>query len=179
MVLSTEERKLFFDNWLKLLTFVNDKFKIVKSFGAPKSPVGLNPDELIKIRNKLWENSFLINEYLEKVKIENEEKSIVGSWNKFIKGEYLFLKSLKKYSILMNLQNNRIYGVYGISSPIIDIMPYLPIMIQTVLIPFNGKIIFDSLIERKNISFGRNMRQSFNDEYNEIRKKHGIISIIE
>jgi hypothetical protein len=179
MFLSVEERTIFFKNWLKLLTFVNNKYKIVKGFGTPKSPLGLNPNELIQIRNKLWENSFLINEYLDTAKINNTEKSIIKSWNKYIKGKFLFLKSLKKYSIFIDFDNKKNYGVHGISSPIIDIMPYLPVMIQTVLIPFNGKIIFDSLIQRDNISFGRNMRQSFNEEYIEIKRKYGIINSIE
>ena len=79
----------------------------------------------------------------------------------------------------MELDKKYLYGVYGISSPIIDIMPYIPIMIQTVLIPYNGKIIFDSLIKMDNISFGGNMRQSFNEEYMEIKKNNGIKTILE
>ena len=179
MVLTVEERKIFFDNWLKLLTFVNNKYKIIKNFGAPKSPVGLDITELMKIRNKLWENSFLINEYLKHSKITDENKRIVNSWNNFIKNKFLFIKSFKKYSVFMDFENKRLYGIYGISSPIIDIIPYLPIMIQTVLIPFNGKIIFDSLILQDNVSFGKNMRQSFHEEYMEIKKEYGIINNLE
>ena len=179
MVLSIEERKIFFKNWLKLLIFVNNKYNIINNFGTPKSPVGLIPEELMKIRNKLWGNNFLINEYLEKAKLKNEDKNIVSSWNKSIKGKYLFIKSLKKYSVFMDFENKKLYGVYGISSPIDEIVPYLPIMIKTVIIPFNGKIIFDSLIEMDNMSFGRNMRQSFNEEYIEIKKESGIINILE
>jgi hypothetical protein len=179
MVLSIEERKMFFKNWLKLLAFVNKKYKIIKNFGNPESPVGLNIDELMKIREKLWENSYIINEYLEKTKINNEDEKIVNSWNKYINGKFLFIKSLKKYSIFMDFDEKRLFGVYGISSPIVDMMPYLPIMIQTVLIPFNGKIIYDSLIKQDNVSFGKNMRQSFNEEYIEIKRRNGIINILD
>ena len=179
MVLSTEERKRFYKNWLILLTFVNNKYKIIDNFGSPKSPVGLNLNEVALIRNKLWENNFLINDYLEHSKIKKEDKDIVKSWNNFVKGKYLFIKSLKKYSVFMDFENKKLYGVNGISSPISDMMPYLPIMIQTVLIPFNWKIIYDSLIERDNISFGKNMRQSFNDEYMKLKRDYGIIDNLE
>jgi len=178
MFLSVNEKKLFFKNWLKLLIFVNDKYNIIENFGAPKSPVGLKIDELIKIRKKLWENSFLINEYLETTRIKKEDKNIVDSWNKFIKGKFLFIKSLKKYSVFMDFENKKLYGVCGISSPIIDIVPHIPIMIKTTIIPFNDKIIFDGLIEMDNVSFGKNMRQSFNEEYIETKKKNGIINML-
>ena len=179
MVLTIDEKEVFFKNWLKLLAFVNSKYDIAKNFGNPKSPVGLNIEELMKIRNKLWENEFLINEYLKKAKIKNFDKDVIFSWNKNVKGKFLFIKSLKKHSVFMDLNKKKLYGVYGISSPIIDMMPYLPIMIQTVLIPYNGKIIFDSLIIRDNVSFGRNIRQSFNEEYMEIKKNNGIITVLE
>jgi len=179
MVLTIEEKDNFFKNWLKLLAFVNKRYDIVKNFGSPKSPIGLKIEELVKIRDRLWEKDFIINEYLENTKLKKYDKDIVSSWNKNVKGKFLFIRSLKKYSVLMELDKKYLYGVYGISSPIIDIMPYIPIMIQTVLIPYNGKIIFDSLIKMDNISFGGNMRQSFNEEYMEIKKNIGIKTILE
>ena len=179
MFLSIEERKVFFKNWLKLLIFVNNKYKIIKSFGCPKSPIGLDPDELIKIRNKLWKNKMCINEYLKYSNIKNEDRNIVNLWNNFICEKFLFIKSYKKYSVFMDFSNNKIYGVNGISSPIINIIPYLPKMIKTTLIPFNGKIIFDSLIEVENITFGKNMEKSFNEEYMKLKRKIGIIEVLE
>ncbi|MCL2410174.1 MAG: hypothetical protein FWC97_00890 [Treponema sp.] len=179
MVLPIEERNLFFKNWLKLLTFVNNEYKIVSKFGAPKNPVGLDPNDLIQIRDKLWENKSIIDKYLNQARLKNEDKNIVSSWKNFRKGKFLLIKSLKKYSVLLDIEKEKLYGIYGISSPITDLLPYLPIMIETVLIPFNGKIIYDSLIERDNISFGKNMRQSFHEKYIEIKQKSGIINSLE
>ena len=179
MFLSVDDRKLFFKNWLQLLTYVNDKYSIIDNFGTPKSPVGINTDDLLKIREKLWDNNFVINEYLEKAKLEDEEKNIVSSWNKFIYAKFLFIRSLKKYSVFVDFGEKKLYGVYGISSPIIDLVPYIPVMVKTVLIPFKDKIIFDSLIGIDNVSFGGNMRRSFNEDYMEIKKENGIITTLE
>jgi len=72
------------------------------------------------------------------------------------------------------------YGVSnGITNPIIEIVPNLPMMIETVIIPFKDKIIYDSLIQRHNVIVGKNMRQSFNEKYIEIKKKNGIKNILE
>ena len=41
------------------------------------------------IRNKLWENNFIINDYLKQAKMKKEDKNIIESWNSFVKGKYL------------------------------------------------------------------------------------------
>jgi len=179
MVLSIEERKLFFKNWLKLLSFVNKKLKIIDNFGEPDNPVGLDINELMKIRKKLWENSKLIDEFIETSNLNMEDSKIVKSWNNFIVGKYLVIKELKRYCVFFDVDKDILYGVVGISSPFSQTISYFPSLIETVLIPFNEKIIYDSLIESNNISFGPNMKKSFNEKYSEIKKKKGIIVNIE
>ena len=74
----------------------------------------------------------------------------------------------------MDMKKNNLYGVTGISCPLSEMIPF-PYMADTVLIPFNGKIVYDSLLVGKKISFGSNIRKSFNEQYSEIKKKKGII----
>ena len=62
---------------------------------------------------------------------------------------------------------------------IIEIVPDLPMMIETVIIPFKGKIIYDSLIKRYDVIIGKNMRQSFNEKYKEVKNRIGIKCILE
>ena len=50
-------------------------------------------------------------------------------------------------------------------------------MIETVLIPFKDKIIYDSLIMCHNIEFGPNYTKSFEEKYIEIKKEKGIKEI--
>jgi len=85
MVLTVEERKLFFKNWIKLLAYVNERYNIVHDFGSPDSPVGLDVYEIKKIRNKLWKNCFIIDKYIKTANLNDEDIKIVNSWKKFIK----------------------------------------------------------------------------------------------
>jgi hypothetical protein len=77
----------------------------------------------------------------------------------------------------MNNKNNLLYGVIGIINPIFEIITadILPTFVETVLIPFGDKIIYDTIFYRDNIHFGPNMRRSFNEQYMEIKKGKGII----
>ena len=179
MYLSVDERKLFYKNWLKLLIFVNEKHKIVHDFGKPDSPVGLNIQDIGKIKKRLWENNILIDEYIKTSNLNKNDFQIVNFWKKHLKGKFVIIKELKKYCIFLNLNDNMIYGVKGISSPFSEMIPYFPYMIETVLIPFNGKIIYDSIIEGESITFGSSFKKSFNEKYIEIKNKKEIITKLE
>jgi hypothetical protein len=174
MVLTVEERKLFFKNWLKLLAFVNERYNMVQDFNNPDNPVGLNINEINKIRNKLWKNSFIIDKYIKVAKLNDEDLKIVNSWKRFIKGKFLIIKELKKYSIFLDIEKEILYGVNGISEPFSEMLYSFPLMIESVLIPFKGKIIYDGLIGRHNIEFGPNYKKSFEEKYKEIKKEKGI-----
>ena len=57
-----------------------------------------------------------------------------------------------------------------------ECIPYpLPTMIEAVLLPFDGKIIYDSIFIPYNVSFGKGMRSSFKDSFDEAKAKVGII----
>jgi hypothetical protein len=83
-----------------------------------------------------------------------------------------------KYSVFMDTDKNAtLYGVCGISDSFKEMIPAaaLPFMVETVLIPFQDKIVYDSLFNVFNISFGRGMRSSLKESYNAAKKKSGII----
>ena len=54
----------------------------------------------------------------------------------------------------------------------------LPRYSKAVLLPFEGKIIYDSLLSTFNITYGSGMRKSFNEEYRELKNKAGVITTL-
>jgi hypothetical protein len=50
----------------------------------------------------------------------------------------------------------------------------LPVQIETVLLPFNGKIIYDSFMNSMSLGFGEGARKLFREIYDNAIK-HGII----
>jgi hypothetical protein len=178
VTLLPEERKVFFRNWLGLLAFVNEKYNIVEGFGHPKSPINIKPETVLKIKTKLWKNVKIIDEYIDSVwDLPKDDIQILRGWKNKIRGTFTIVRHLKKYSVFMNNKSNLLYGVIGITNPISEIISdyELPTFVETVLIPFGDKIIYDSIFCRDNISFGPNMRRSFNEQYMEIKRGKGII----
>jgi len=107
-----------------------------------------------------------------------QELSLVASWRKRIAGDFLIYKHLKKYTVFMG--NGGLYGVVGIACTIKEMFPSfaLPRYSKAVLLPFEGKIIYDSLLTTYNITYGSNMRKSFNEEYRELKNKAGVITTL-
>ena len=74
--------------------------------------------------------------------------------------------------------NGRVYGVVGIASAIEEILPSfaLPKYSKAALLPFEGKIIYDSLINTYNITYGSGILKGFNQEYRKLKNKAGVIT---
>ncbi|MFA6809233.1 MAG: hypothetical protein WCR27_09610 [Eubacteriales bacterium] len=55
----------------------------------------------------------------------------------------------------------------------------LPLMVEAVLLPFEGKIIYDSLLMPYQVNFGSGAKKGFQQEYRELKNKSGIITSLE
>ena len=181
-MLQPNEKKTFFRNWLGLLAFTNDKYSIVEGFGHPKSPVGIDFEFVTKIKAKIWENTRVIDEYIDSVwDLPKDDIQILKGWKNKVEGTFTILKHLKKYSVFIDDKNDMLYGVIGISNPISESIPAerLPIMVETVLLPFEDRIIYDSVFQVYNIHYGPNIRRSYKEKYLEIKTKKGIMTAME
>jgi len=179
MTLHPEEAKIFFKNWLGLMAFVNEKYHLVKNFGQPKKPAGVSPDKVVTIKRKLWENVDIIDGYIDSVRnLPGEDEQILRGWKNYISGNFMVVNHLKKHSVFMNDKQDILYGVVGISGPISEMIPsdMLPMLIQTTLIPFKDRIIYDSLFSVQNVHIGPDMKRSCKELYSEIKEKKGITS---
>jgi hypothetical protein len=185
MYLSAEEAKHFFKLWLGLLSYVNQKYRVEPEIPEMKSPKGLDIQKIGNIRNKLWEEesvgkNSVIDEYIKsnKTLIECEIRAI-NDWKNRISNEFIIVRHQKNGSVFMNTDKPmNLYCVIGISNPISEIIPqdFLPIYTKATLIPFEGKIIYDSVLQPSNIVIGNNMSWEIREECREIKKKQGIIT---
>jgi len=179
------ERDLFYETWYKLLYYVNKKHKVVKykfniRYDEPKDEMQLH-----KIRDLLWEQPEIINDFIEdpnkEYPLSEFELSLLKSWVKgYIKGRFILMGYTPEYAILMHPEENgasRLYGVKGMTSSIAEITQQNPpIVIETVLLPFRDKIIYDSFIGSYPISYGDGAVSMFDELYSENLEKHGIIT---
>ncbi len=188
MHLSKEDIALFYKLWYAMVWGINEKHKIIPRFKKPVygTRVAVSLEEFKKIRDTIWEKPELIDEFLaghNKGEFTDEERKIILEWRKyFVKKRFLIVKHLAKYSVLMSFEGepNTLYGVQGISDSIKDAIPYpLPLMLDFVLLPFKGVIIYDTFAEISKISFGAGMRSSIKIWYDEAKEKYGIFEVLD
>ena len=103
---------------------------------------------------------------------------IVLSWKNFVSGTFYLFRYLKDHTIFLNTEEPpKAYAVLAIQSTFDEIFGgNAPIMIQTVLLPFRDKIIYDGFTMPYNIRFGANIRRSLDDSYREANARFGIIT---
>jgi len=179
--LSFDECELFYDIWYDLINFVNERENVVITKFRPDYPYSF--DDLIKVRERLWEKPELIDEYISEIELPKEKIDILRLWRtNHKKGMFVVFEYKPEYAVVIapNEQGeDRLYGIKGISEPVASVLQRpLPVIVETVLLPFKGKIIFDSFMAPYKVTFREEVRKAFREIYvNAI--KYGIIVTLE
>lgn len=164
--LSDAECRLFYETWYGLLGFVNEREHIIKAKIKAEYPNNVSDVLLHKVREVLWEKPELIDEYLREAELPLEKIKILKLWRtNHIKTNLLILEYQPDYAVALasNEQGeDRLYGIKGISNSISKVLRQkLPVQTKTVLLPFLGKIIYDSFIESMPIEFMEGAKATF------------------
>jgi len=178
--LSPDECKLFYETWYNLLYFVNQKYKILTIKGPPLLLASQSDTLLHKIREKLWANPAMISELLNSSdSFSDDEVSLLRSWEKSrIRGKFLLVKYEPEYAVLMQMETGgtpRLYAVKGLTKSIAEVMQRrLPVMLETVLLPFKDKIVYDCYIASHDMVFGGGIQGEIEKEFAILMKEYGL-----
>lgn len=180
MKLPEQDVELFYKLYHPLLVYVNKKFELVKEIKSPDDFKKVDIKEINKMRENLYKHPELIESFVieNPMKFSPDELEIIKSWKNFVKGTFFVFRYLKNHTVFLDENDPpKAYGVVALISSFEEMLgPYLPIMINAVLLPFKDKIIYDSIFAPHRISFGGGFRRSMNESYHEAKAKFGIIT---
>ena len=93
-------------------------------------------------------------------------------------GRFYVFRELTKYTVFLSTTSPAIaYGVLALSQPFEELIgPYLPVLTQTVLLPFKGVIVYDGLMTSYNVSFGPGIRRNLAEDFKTAKDRHGIVT---
>lgn len=178
MILSKRDSRRFYNIWFNLLDHVNEKLQMDPERTDLAHAESVDPAAIQPIRDRLWEDVSLVQSFVNENPggLSDEDLAVAESWKTRVTGKFILLKHLKRQSIF--LSEEKVYGVIGIVSPFEEMFPAdaLPIMMKAVLIPFEGKIIYDSLLLPYSIHFGGGIRKRFREDYRRLKEKDGVIT---
>ena len=180
MRLSPQQVERFYHIWFALLRFVNEQRQLLSVFPADGEEEALSPSDEMQLRNVLWADETLLEHFIatNPAGLSSSDLAIVESWRKRVAGSFYIIRALKAYTVfLSDHAPQHAYGVQGLFRPIEEVVGLaLPIYTQAVLLPFEGQIIYDGMLDSYPISFGPNIRRRLNETYRNAQEREGIIT---
>jgi hypothetical protein len=179
MNLSSEETALFYRLYYSVMVYTNRRLEIISDLTDPKDVGFRQPEEKIQMRDAFYEHPELLEEFLSEnpYGFSRDELAIVASWRHGVVGEFYVLRYLKKYAVFLGTKPERLYGVLSPGNPLeMTFAGYpLPLYVKDVLLPFQGRIIYDGLLSVYSIHFGPGIRASMNETYSQLKAREGIV----
>jgi hypothetical protein len=183
MQLSPHQTERFYRIWYALFRFVNEQRQLVPMLPNIPGETSISSSDAFKLRNALWADDTLRERFIatNPAGLSAADLALVESWRYRLAGTFFIVRHLKKYSIfLVDQPPEHAYGVLGLVSPIEEVVgPVLPLLVQAVLLPFEGQIIYDSLLQPYTVTFGANIRHRLNETYRIIQEREGITTMLE
>ncbi len=169
MMLTPRGTQRFYSIWFPLLQFVSRRTGLVPHFPSTYGEGSVLPSDAATLRNKLWADDALRTAFIAEnpVGLSTDDLAQVKGWDARVGGTFYVFRQLKKHAILIPERGEpRAYGVIGLAASVEDSVSIsLPCLVETTLIPFEGKIIYDSLLSCSKVSFGSGIRSSLNETY--------------
>ncbi len=177
MILPDEDVKLFYKlNW-GLLLYVNRKYYIIPGLNVPDFR-GQKMEHIGKLHEKLYSNPQLIASFVAEnpQKFNEEELGIIKGWKNFVKDGFVVMSHLDEYSVFLKTDKDpKASGVLGLYDEIEVFTPFLPMFVETTLLPFRGKIVYCGVISPHNVYMGPGIRKGFQVDYERAKSRYGII----
>jgi hypothetical protein len=181
MLLTPQDVALFFKLHRALMFFVNQRLQVVAAdMASPEEFAALPPEARLKVRDAFLNHTDLLQSFMDEnpAHLNEEELAVVRSWRHLVAGKFYVFRELKKYTVFLSTAKQPVaYGVLALSQPFEELVgPYLPVLTETVLLPFKGRIVYDGLMNAYRISFGPGIRRSLNESFKEAKARHGIVT---
>jgi hypothetical protein len=182
MQLTSAECDRFYRVWFSLLLYTNRQHSLVKNLKEPANLLDLtiSVQDVGKIREKVWKDDTLLDRFTAENphQLSPVDLGLASSWRKRISGTFFIFRHLKKYTVFLDDSSPaRAYGVLGLRSTFEEVIgPYLPVMVNAVLLPFEDKISYDGLLAPYPVRFGGGIRADLNDSYRDAKEREGVIT---
>lgn len=182
MKLSASECQLFFNIYYPLLFYTNQQRRIIPNIFTVDGLKRAHSAQLKVIRNIMHQQINLIDQFILKnpVHLSSDELEIVASWKRSFIGRFFIFRETNYHTIfLSNIKPIKAYGVVALNKEFEEIFNEpLPIYIETVLIPFNDKIITDGIFSHFRLKFGSGFTRNLHKSYQKAIDNEGIITCL-
>ena len=179
MILDSQDADLFFRLYIPFLGFVKTHLTNIPGLEEAEEM----KDVLFCTRQAMCKNPKIIQQYLEEnpEKLDTREREIIKSWQRFVHGQFVCINTGKKYATFLHWENENnqiVYRVLGLTDPILAFVTEGMVLQNILLLPFEGRIVWDGLVNLQGVFLGPNMWRDAMNVYGEARKSQQILSTL-
>lgn len=145
MTLTKSEAEHFYQLWFPLLDYVNSNYRVCPEIETIDPGQGIDSDKAKAIANYLWSHSEIIDEYLSTAELTCEDSHILAGWKQCRPGRYILERHLKKGSVFISVEDESVYMVKGLLFTWEEMVGKAPLLLNAVLLPFQGCIVSDGI----------------------------------
>ena len=176
MHLDERQSNIFFDAMDSLLYFVNKRFDVIPDFDM-EVRTALDETKAAIISRTLWENAAIVDDYCDQnpASLTSTDLADVRLWRNAISGVFTVVRYQDGRAILMN--DAGVFSVMGITIDIDDVIGPAPAHVETTLIPYRGRIVYDGFLQAYDAEAGE--ISGIQDEFETRVVSEGLISSAE
>jgi hypothetical protein len=180
MRLSPDQVEHFYALWKPLILFVNERLRLEPALLGAGGDEPWDPQKIYTVREALWADDALREAFLAEnpAHLSPADLAIVDSWQYRVAGTFCIFRHLKKHSLLIKDGPREVYAVLGLASALDEIVPFTPCYAKAVLLPFEGRIIYDSLLVPYNVYLGPGIRRGLANAYKDAKERGAIITAL-
>jgi len=180
--LTSNQVTLFYKLWFGILQHTNELQKTVASMVGKDFHQGINVKDAGKIAKFIWAHLQSFDDYLNSGKLDQHESEIISSWrNHNYPGKFYIVKYLKNGAVFLSTEKTeKSYLVKGLVSALDEMWPKqaLPLMVDTVLLPFENEITTCGLYCSSNAILGRNISGEIREACQQAELTYGLITLL-
>lgn len=161
MILKADAAWRFITGYKKLLFEIDGESRSAKDGIVPK---------LAEARAKLMEQPALLQEAQARLVARSEsiDPEVLQAVECLEVRDWVYLKDTKVYSIFMDAEAKRAFGVLGLTDRLRDIVGGSGVVLETGLVRYRGRFVCDGLMYKK-LWLGPGYRKSFHAAFSEMK----------
>jgi len=180
MTLTEIEYRTFLKTHLDLLFFVGQQSNILADHLTFEQFIDLDFSIKLKCRDFLLDNQKLLDDYITAYfdHLTNEQISTLTGFKKSVTSDFVIFKCLTNNAIFIDAKDNKFYAVKALGDCFDDFFDRFPVLVNTTLLPFNDKIVYDGFIKSAGVYFGSGLISTMKEDYKIAKKNKQILTTI-
>ena len=145
MHLDLSQEDVFFETMDSLLAYTNDRFDVVEGYTMDfDDPLVDQKAEIVS--HVLWENTALIEDFVRDNPYHLPARCLdaADAWRSALRGVFQLVRYQGGNALLMD--DDAVYSVCGVTSDMDEVVGAAPAVVECVLLPFEGMVVYDGFI---------------------------------